>query len=360
MVRDGSSGNDDRLTGEPDEASADSPSPGEAHDVPNQLTQELARLLAASIAQSQGSKGFPLGVPTGSDLASLASLVSAASGQRTLAPVFKDGLSALAYGPPQSRPESRPTHVLPPPEPEPPLDDEPMPIPSTWREPGSYDDDRWFRQQLGATLLGLFAGLLVVVPAVLWLSGWIGPERTSKSGSTRDASAIVRPTESKVAARTETRTADAAAAQYVTGSVESRGSVDSPASADSRGSIEIRKPEPPVPVPVTQPAAAPTPPPAPAPKVDERAQIEEIITRAMQRAETGDVMGAREMLVAAQDATPGGHLTFALAETYDPNKLAAWGTRSRDADAVKARDLYTKALHLGVTRAQMCLEALKP
>ena len=365
MVRDGSSGRDDRFAIEPDEPNA--ASPGDMHDAPNQLTQELARLLAASIAQSQGGKGFPLGVPTGSELASLAQLVSAASGQRSLAPVFKDGLSALAYGPPQSRPpDGRPTHILPPPEPELPVDDEPMPIPSTWRQPGSYDDDRWFRQQLGATLLGLFAGLLVVVPAVLWLSGWIGPQRTKppKGGATSTASALVLPAEEKVVARAKSRTADATASQYVTGSVELRGNVE------PRRSIEVRKPEPPapvrttVPVPVSQPAAAPTPPPAaasaPTKVEDTQAQVEAIITRAMKRAETGDVTGAREMLVAAEGAAPGGHLTFALAETYDPNKLAAWGTRSRDADAVKARDLYAKALNLGMERAQMCLDALKP
>jgi hypothetical protein len=327
-------------------------------DVPNQLTQELARLLAASIAQSQGGKGFPLGVPTGSDLASLASLVSAASGQRSLAPVFKDGLSALAYGPPHgSRPEGRPTHVLAPPAPEPPADDEPMPIPSTWREPGSYDDDRWFRQQLGATLLGLFAGLLVVVPAVLWLSGWIGPQRGAKpsdSAPTRAASAVARPAEGKAETRAGSRTADAGAAQYLTGSVE------------ARGSIEVRNPGPPapirpaVPVPATLPVAAP-PPPAPAPTVDDqRAQIEEIVTRAMRRAENGDLMGAREMLAAAEGSAPGGTVVFALAETYDPNKLAAWGTRDVAADAVKARSLYTKALNLGMTRAQTCIDALKP
>ena len=51
-------------------------------------------------------------------------------------------------------------------------DDEPMPIPSTWRQPLAQDDDRWFRQQMCATVLGLIAGLMIVVPAVLWLSGF--------------------------------------------------------------------------------------------------------------------------------------------------------------------------------------------
>jgi hypothetical protein len=346
MVRDGSSGKDDKLTLEPD-GNAANPDDQFAQDLPSPLTQELARLLAVSIAQSQAGRGFPGGVPTGSELASLASLVSAASGQRAMAPVFKDGLSALAYG----SPHARPAHVLGPPEPPP--DDEPMPIPSTWRNPGSYDEDRWFSQQLGATLLGLFAGLMIVVPSVLWLTGWIGPQRAARpatNASMTAASAIARAPEGKAEAKPQTRSMEtAAAAQYVTGSVE------------PRGNIEIRKPEhssPPIPVAV--PGAPPQPAPAPAPKVDDaRARAEEIIARAMQRAETGDVTGARELLAVAEGGAQGGPITFALAETYDPNKLAAWGTRNVAADAVKARALYIKALNLGMTRAQDRLDALK-
>jgi hypothetical protein len=354
MVRDGSSGRDDGLGGELGGGGAgpDQQFPNAPHDVPNQLTQELARLLAASIAQSQGGKGFPLGVPTGSDLASLASLVSAASGQRNLAPVFKDGLSALSYGPPHARPAP----ILAPAPPEPPPDDEPMPIPSTWREPGSYDDDRWFRQQLGATLLGLFAGLLIVVPAVLWLTGWIGPQRprpaASATGVTKTASAVVaRPAEGRVeaAASSSSRPSEATASQYVTGSVE------------PRGMIEIRKPEPAAPAPPVVPTAAPQPPfPPPAPKVEEqRARLEELVAKARQKIDAGDVMGAREILAMAEASAPGGTVTYALAETYDPERLAAWGTRGVAADATKARSLYTKALGMGLSRAQERLDALK-
>ena len=52
------------------------------------LTQELAQLLAASIAQNQANRARG-GVPTNAELTSLANLVSAAAAhQRTLAPVF--------------------------------------------------------------------------------------------------------------------------------------------------------------------------------------------------------------------------------------------------------------------------------
>ena len=81
------------------------------------LTQELAQLLAASIAQNQASKDHA-GAPTNAELTNLADLVSAAAAQRTIAPAFKDGLSTLsdtqpsallcatAYGPAAAR--SRP------------------------------------------------------------------------------------------------------------------------------------------------------------------------------------------------------------------------------------------------------------
>ena len=70
-------------------------------------------------------------MPTNAELTSLANLVSAAAAQRTLAPVFKDGLSTLSYASPGPALRRRPRRTA--------LDlghdDEPMPIPSTWRQP---------------------------------------------------------------------------------------------------------------------------------------------------------------------------------------------------------------------------------
>ena len=164
MVKDVSSESDHRRPPPTDSASPDTH--GQApQPLAGNLTHELAQLLAASIAQSQASRSHG-GVPTNAELTSLANLISAVSAQRTLAPVFKDGLSALSYTQPRPAPASaRETAAAPPLE----LghDDEPMPIPSTWRQPAPQDDDRWFRQQIGAAALGLIAGLMIVVPAVL-------------------------------------------------------------------------------------------------------------------------------------------------------------------------------------------------
>ena len=296
------------------------------------LTQELAQLLAASIAQNQGNRVIPSGMPTNAELTSLAQLVSAASGQRTLAPVYKDGLSALAY----TKPQARHTDPV---EPELPPDDEPMPIPSTWREPALSDDQRWYRQQMGAAFLGLVAGLMIVVPSVLWLSGRIGPlklgapaehEATISGEKASDFKMVkvqVRPVPVPAEKRVES------AAQYSTGHVDARPSPDRrPTETVSLTSSDAR--------------------------MAEARRVEEILSQAARRVNSGDVIGARDMLAAAEDGAQG-PVTFALAETYDPNMLAAWGSRGVTSDVVRARALYRKALELGVAKANMRLEALK-
>ena len=87
-------------------------------------------------------------------------------------------------------------------------------------------------------------------------------------------------------------------------------------------------------------------------------ELNELLALAARRIERGDVTGAREVLASADDVAQG-PVAFALAETYDPNMLGAWGSRGVAADIAKARALYRKALSLGVTRAQTRLEALK-
>jgi hypothetical protein len=299
------------------------------------LTRELAQLLAVSIARQQADKAA--GVPTNAGLTSLASLVSAVSAQRTLAPAFKDGLSALSYAKRTDRAalaEPGPGEAS--------ADDEPMPIPSTWREP-SYDDDRSYRQQMGAALLGLAAGLMIVVPTVLWMSGWFEARRSNPT-TPRMVAAI----EPKIA---EVRTMKVqvhpvekpeAVAQYVTGSVAPRATIEAvPAVADQPAASALA-------------AKFAEPPPA----ETQAHQPNDLIAQASRRLENGDVMGAREMLAAAEDGSQGPVL-FALAETYDPNMLAAWGTRGVPADVARARALYRKALSLGVASAHGRLEALK-
>ena len=127
------------------------------------------------------------------------------------------------------------------------------------------------------------------------------------------------------------------AAQYVTGSVDA-------------------KPPVPAPVPVLRPVTprsqclrrTPLPSrrwqrPRAARLVEPSTRLEELLTQARRRVESGDVGGARELLSNAEEGSQGAAV-FALAETYDPNMLAAWGTRGVAADVAKARALYRKAL----------------
>jgi hypothetical protein len=339
VVRDASFGSDPELpTGS--SLGAD----GRAPQLPaNDLTNELARLLAAAIARQQAGNGSA--AMTNAGLTSLANLVTATSSQRTLAPVFRDGLSALSYSPPRPHTnEPEPAELHP--------DDEPMPIPSTWRQPTYGDEDRWYRQPMGAALLGLTAGLMIVVPVVLWMSGWLDARRGRTTVAAAPVAAVAASASAPDLKAAEVRTlkvqvrpldataADGASAPLVTASVEPRSVSEAPAVVEqpSPAAIAARFAE-------TQAAEL-------------RARQERLLVRALQRVESGDVPGAREMLAAADDGSQGS-VAFALAETYDPNMLAAWGARGVAADVAKAKALYRKALSLGVANAQGRLDALR-
>jgi hypothetical protein len=82
------------------------------------------------------------------------------------------------------------------------------------------------------------------------------------------------------------------------------------------------------------------------------------VQEARQRIESGDVTGARDLLANAE-ADPSGLVLFTLAETYDPNMLAAWGMRGIGSDIEKARALYAAALSLGYVAARPRLDALQ-
>lgn len=88
-------------------------------------------------------------------------------------------------------------------------------------------------------------------------------------------------------------------------------------------------------------------------------QVEdETVIEARSMLADGDVLAARALLskaVAARD--PDG--VFLMAETYDPNILAAHRARGVGSDTERARALYMAAKNLGHTRAGARLEALR-
>jgi hypothetical protein len=295
------------------------------------LTHELAQLLAATIAQRQLNHPLPASAPPALNLAGLSAQ------QRILEPTFRDGLSALAYKQPRG------TSLVPSVDLN--ADDEPMPIPSTWREPTGGENDRWLRQQMGATLLGLCAGLLVVVPIVLWLSGWLGEAQKTRPRITEEAIAPIEPRSSEVkTVKVQVRPVDRVpqtAAQYVTGAIDARAAAEPPRPVEQKTAslAVLRAPELPS-------------------RNEPSRQVDDRLAEAKQRIDNGDVTGARDILSAAEVNAPG-PISFALAETYDPNMLAAWGTRGAIADVARAKALYNKSLALGMSRAQARLEALQ-
>jgi hypothetical protein len=112
------------------------------------------------------------------------------------------------------------------------------------------------------------------------------------------------------------------------------------------------------PMPAGNKTAAMAPPPA---SGDGPANPE--TTRLMARANLllsqGNVSPARVALERAAE-TGSASALFALAQTYDPHVLAAWGTLGTQGDVAKARELYAKALAGGVHEAQDRLNALTP
>jgi hypothetical protein len=344
--------------------------PLDLHSSTANLTQELSQLLAASIAQGQAGKRATNPVAAGAELANLQALVTASVSQtqRPLQPAFRDGLSSLSY--------ARPAHApMPPPAPMPatpiapppaisggllvaePHDEEPMPIPSTWRQPMANDDERWYRQQLGAAGLGLVAGLVVVVPAVLWLSGWLGGPQTkppvARIQPPPEAAPVkiaeVQPVKVRISAASaearvpETRAAAPAVVEPPAPPPRPRSNPEPAPAAQARPSMMA--------------AVAPKPEPPPAPV---RSRADELLTQAKRLIEGKDIMGARDVLQSSETAASA-PLMFMLAETYDPSMLAIWQVKPDGitANPERARALYTKARDLGDSRAQQRLEWLK-
>jgi hypothetical protein len=93
---------------------------------------------------------------------------------------------------------------------------------------------------------------------------------------------------------------------------------------------------------------------APAPAVTE----DRLVRRADALFRSGDVSGARLLLERSMEAG-NAQAAFLLAETFDPHVLSRLGTFGIRPDPAKARDLYARALALGVRQAGERIQALK-
>jgi hypothetical protein len=198
-------------------------------------------------------------------------------------------------------------------------DDEPLAMPSAFR-PTPVKQASWLLHQLKAGLLGLALGLVLVLPTVLWLTGRFGDTfATSRSAAVHKPAAMQK--------------ADVVPVRSVETIERAVASVD-------------------------QLATSPPPVVRADPEKRRQEEAEGLLKRAQEMIGDGNMVRAREILgdvVLAEN--PRG--LFALAETYDPNILAATGARDVKAEVERARMLYAKALAGGVAAAGNRLDALK-
>lgn len=202
--------------------------------------------------------------------------------------------------------------------------EERMPIPSTWRAPPAAMPAGWFARQVKAGLLGLALGLIAVIPTVLWLTGRLDAEISG-----------LQPF------------------SFLEGSPDPASA--RPAAAHNSAPVLITTPKPVERPPVAHDAAVTA---STTPGKDNTADaVEELLTRAEGFIADGNMVRAREILSeGVLDGNP--KAAFALAETFDPNILAATGAQGARAEVERARMLYGKALAGGVAAARRRLDAL--
>jgi hypothetical protein len=202
--------------------------------------------------------------------------------------------------------------------------DQPIPGASARHGTASDGQNRLVRQKTYAVGLGLIVGLALIA-AGLWLAGRAG---LSYRSQVREALPM-RETPPKLG---EGAPSWSAAAKP---ELAPRGDLIGPAAHEANWALD-------------RPATAKT----------ERSSPEPLVEEARQRVERGDVAAARDLLGKAE-TEPSGLLLFTLAETYDPNMLAAWGMRGISADIARAKALYAAALALGYAAARQRLDALQ-
>ena len=178
------------------------------------------------------------------------------------------------------------------------------------------------RFHVGMGLVGFVGGLVVVVPVVLWL----------KAGPVGATAGLTSPSPKGVANAVEASAAPKPVLIKAPVRADREAVSDVPAAERAPGrDLPVRKPA-----------------------MEAHAALEGV--RGLIRA--GDIVGARTRLSRPELAsTPEG--AFMLAETYDPNVLAALGIAGVAAETDTARRHYETALEMGVAAAGKRLEALE-
>lgn len=173
------------------------------------------------------------------------------------------------------------------------------------------------RYHLGMGLIGFLGGLALVVPFVLWSSG---------ATTTSDASGLSTPAALSDAVTADTSRRPALVSVPTIAARESAvGAAGITHSESLRGSAS---------------------------------DTIETIETARNHIRAGEIEAARRLL-SQPEIAGSSHALFMLAETYDPNVLAALGATGVLAEAEMARRYYQAALDEGVEAAAPRLEALE-
>ncbi len=175
-----------------------------------------------------------------------------------------------------------------------------------------------FRYQLGMGMIGFFGGLLVVVPVVVWML----PRQPLEPG------------------HADTSVSGFAAAS--SGGIPNLPSLKSVPTTADRGAAARTS--------TTQQGTGHT--------SDSASEVERQIETARHLIRADNIPAARRLLDRPELETSGQAL-FMLAETYDPNVLAALGATGVVAESQMARRYYEAALAEGVEAAALRLEALE-
>jgi hypothetical protein len=234
----------------------------------------------------------------------------------------------------------------------------PEPMPSAWLSPVKPAPPSTFLRHLGGVLMGLTVGLAIAVPGVLWHKGRIDPLAMIGMATSELGIAVAAP----VAATVKVAAPVAEAPPRV-----------------ARVPVEVARDATPVIAPPSTPTKVATAPepisratptastmvvlqPAPvevAPAKPELPRSEVLLNDARRLIGEGDLPAARQKLE-DQALTTNAAARFLLAETFDPNFLAARGIRSVRAEVPRAIELYREALDGGMDAARQRLSALRP
>ena len=246
----------------------------------------------------------------------------------------------------------------------------PEPIPVAWQSPIMPRSPSVLSRHMGSGLLGLALGLAITVPGVLWYKGRFDPMALAGLSAADLGLAIAAPS-GGMAVKVQQPVVDVrrtavAPIDVVRSVVPSAAPGERLASAPSASSPTQSVP--PAAMPREEPAAAPVAvlkpapvdvvtsvAPPPPPVKPEVAMLDD----ARRLIGDGDFAAARRVLENEILATTPA-ARFLLAETYDPNFLAARGIRSVRAEVPRAIELYREALSGGIDTARQRLMGLRP